>query len=185
MGIEVVSGQKVILTKSLDSVRFTFKMEVKNKFKGLFDMDLFAINIEKNAVVGKENIVYYNNVKDVQKSILYSETYGYELFEKKIDLDIKLLPDTTDKIVIISTLYRNLSQIDKDKEIEFTFSATNKITNTMVFKLKDKISTSEKETLVLGEIYRYKDTWRFNTINNCSDKSLLDVLNNIYNAKIY
>ena len=82
MGIEVVSGQKVILTKSLDSVRFTFKMEVKNKFKGLFDMDLFAINIEKNAVVGKENIVYYNNVKDVQKSILYSETYGYELFEK-------------------------------------------------------------------------------------------------------
>lgn len=95
------------------------------------------------------------------------------------------MPDTTDKIVIISTLYRNLSQIDKDKDIEFTFSATNKITNTMVFKLSDKISISEKETLVLGEIYKYKDTWRFNTINNCSDKSLLDLLNNIYNAKIY
>ena len=42
----------------------------------------------------------------------------------------------------------------------------------MVFKLSDKISISEKETLVLGEIYKYKDTWRFNTINNCSDKSL-------------
>lgn len=48
MGIQVVSGQKVILTESLESAsKFIFKMEIENRFKGTFDMDLFAVNIEK------------------------------------------------------------------------------------------------------------------------------------------
>ena len=187
MTIEVVSGQKVILTKSLDSAsRFTFKMEVKNKFKGLFDIDLFAINVDKNAMINKEDIVYYNNVKDRQKSIIYSETYDYELFEKKINLDVKLLSETTDKVIMISTLYKTLAEIDKDKYIEFTFSARDRTTSSIVVKLSDKISISEKkETLVLGEVYKYKDTWRFNTVNNYSDENLLGVLRNIYNTQIY
>ena len=68
MGIQVVSGQKVILTESLESAsKFIFKMEIENRFKGTFDMDLFAVNIEKNAIANKENIVFYNNVKDIGK----------------------------------------------------------------------------------------------------------------------
>lgn len=186
MGIQVVSGQKVILTKSLDGVnRFTFKMQAENKFRGLFDMDLFAVNVEKNGMINRENIVYYNNVKDIKESILYSETYNYELFEKNIDLDIKLLPDNTDKVVVISTLYNNLSEYDNDKEIEFSFKAVDKTTGLVIFNLSDKILICEKETLVLGEVYKYKDTWRFNTINNYSDVSLLGLLDTIYNAKIY
>lgn len=186
MGIQVVSGQKVILTESIDSFsKFIFKLEVKNKFKGFFDMDLFAVIIEKNAMTDMGNIVYYNNIKDRQKSILYSETYHYELFEKKINLDIKLLPDTTDKLLMISTLYKSPADMDEVKEMEFNFSATNKTTGSTVFELKGKVPVKEKETLVLGEVYKYKDTWRFNTVNNYSDINLLGVLKNIYNAKIY
>ncbi|AUG57518.1 MAG TPA: hypothetical protein DCE02_00385 [Ruminiclostridium sp.] len=186
MGIQVVSGQKVILTESLESAsKFIFKMEIENRFKGTFDMDLFAVNIEKNAIANKENIVFYNNVKDIGKSILYSEVYDYEIFEKKIDLDIRLLPEATDKIVMAATLYRNLHHADKDKETGFTFSAVNKTTGLKIFTLKGSIPANGKETLVLGEVYRYKDTWRFNTVNNYSDENLLGVLNNIYNAKVY
>lgn len=176
--IDLISGQRVTISNNLKIGNISFILTQSDNTNINNDIDLYAFLFDNSNHIYQSKIVFYSNIEEYN-SILYSEDF-INNYQKQISINFSTLPENMSKILIGSTIYKNSEEIITST-INYTLQINNLDSGTIMFNLHDKVYTSEKQSILLGEIYKYKNLWKFKTMNISSNDTLFQAINSIYN----
>lgn len=148
--MELRKGQKIPLNENF----FTLKFERKSS---AVEIDTAAFLQEYGGKVGGDgDFVFYGNTSHNSESVKH---FG----DDSLEIDLSKIPKRIEKISFTATIYdadirkQNFSQIG-DGVFKIKNSQGEEVIN---FPLKN---FSVETAIVLGEIYRYKNSWKFNAV---------------------
>ena len=161
----VQKGQKVALNLSgnFQQINACLGWNIKNPD---CDVDVSAFLLDSNGKVPDDNwFVFYGQKQSPDGSTVLSLTHGAD--REAVSIDFSRLHPSVSKIVFVLTINEaqknnlNFSMID-NAYIRILNSATNE---ELVSFCMDEYY-SNVTSMMIGEIYRYHDTWKFNAIGN-------------------
>ena len=143
--MELNKGQKITLTENFLTVHFE-----RNKTE--IEIDTAAFLQGNNEKVADEDFIFYGNPNHNSGSVIHRADF--------IEIDLTKIPQRIEKISFTATIY------DADTRKQ-NFSQINNATLQILGDDVDDVSTfplknfSVETAIVLGEIYRYKGSWKF------------------------
>lgn len=179
MSISLQKGQKVSLTKEnagLSSVLIGLGWdEVTQAKRGFFapkpaaiDCDASAIMLKGGRFSGKEDLIYFGNLHHMSHSVQHmgdNLTGAGDGDDEQIVVDLKAVPASYDKIVIVVNIYQAVQRHQHFGMIQNAFIriVDGKNNNEICrFDLTDNYQGMT--AMIFGEIYRHDGEWKFNPI---------------------
>ena len=193
MGVNLQKGQKVNLKKSdgqaLSRIRIGLGWDpVKQKKGGLFgsifggsapdiDCDASVIVCKGGRLSGKDDVVYFGNLKHSSGAIVHTGdnlTGEGEGDDEQILVDLTAVPQDYDKLVFVVNIYDCES---RKQDYGMIANAFNRICDERTGEEFCRYNLSESyagmTAMIFGEIYRYNGEWKFNAIGQgTKDKGL-------------
>lgn len=175
MAVSLTKGQKVDLTKgnpSLSRIMVGLGWDT-NKYDGGadFDLDASAFLCGANGKVNTdEDFVFYNNLKHKSGSVEHmgdNLTGEGEGDDEQIKVDLSKVPTNVDKINFTVTIHeadsrhQNFGQVS-NAYIRILDEANNK--EIIRYDLGEDFSI--ETAVVVGELYRHGNEWKFNAIGS-------------------
>ena len=174
--MQLTKGQKVDVTKTNPAVTklilgigWTSPAEV--------DVDTSAFLL---GVTGKvrqdEDFIFYSNPTDSNKAVIYSANgtvIAGHSDRQQIKVDLNKIPQDVDRIAITITIYeakklkQNFGQVSN-----LYIHLVDEVKGTELFFFDLSIGLSIENALVVGELYRNKDQWKFNATGSGFDGGL-------------
>ena len=148
--MELRKGQKISLNENFLTVKF-------ERNAGTVEIDTAAFLQSGNQNVADEDFIFYGNSKHNSGGIIHRE-------DDSLQLNLSKIPAHIDKISFTATIYdaekrkQNFSKISGAKLKIFATSTNEEIATFSPERFN--IETA----IVLGEIYRYKGSWKFNAV---------------------
>ncbi|TCO78717.1 TerD family protein [Marinisporobacter balticus] len=181
----LVKGEKIVIGKRNEGLNhLVLELTYLNPADLLFDIDIFVFMVEENHGVNKKNIIFYNQPRSICKSIVYREDDHGDENKKSVEVNLNQIPQPIKKIVFGCSIYKD-ANVTEAKNIELSFQGIDKMTNMRMFTIHDKINIDQDETVILGDIYQYKDLWKFNTLKYQHEENILRGIKKLYPIKIY
>lgn len=193
MSINLVKGQKIDLTKNNSGLK---KMvvglgwdPVKQGKKGFFglgssapdvDVDASVIMLRNDKLVSKEDLVYFGNKNSRCGGVIHTGdnlTGGGDGDDEQILIDLSKIPQDVNKIIFVTNIYECIKRKQSFGMIENAFIriADDSNKNIAMFNLTEDYNG--KTALIVGELYRHNNEWKFNAIGEgTQDTSLSDML---------
>ena len=193
MGVNLQKGQKVNLKKSdgqaLSRIRIGLGWDpVKQKKGGLFgsifggsapdiDCDASVIVCRGGRLAGKDDVVYFGNLKHSSGAIVHTGdnlTGEGEGDDEQILVDLTAVPQDYDKLVFVVNIYDCES---RKQDFGMIANAFIRICDERTGEEFCRYNLSESyagmTAMIFGEIYRYNGEWKFNAIGQgTKDKGL-------------
>lgn len=193
MGVNLQKGQKVNLKKSdgqaLSRIRIGLGWDpVKQKKGGLFgsifggsapdiDCDASVIVCKGGRLSGKNDVVYFGNLKHSSGAIIHTGdnlTGEGEGDDEQILVDLTAVPQDYDKLVFVVNIYDCES---RKQDFGMIANAFIRICDERTGEEFCRYNLSESyagmTAMIFGEIYRYNGEWKFNAIGQgTKDKGL-------------
>ena len=147
----LIKGQRLDLP--VHSLKFTVDFELENF---ALDIDIVAFLTQANGKVSSDSdCVFYGELRHKSGAVTLNA-------DKSIDIDLEKVPRNVEKIAIAATIY------DADK-LKQDFSMIGRAVLN-IFGMNDELANFPLEkftvetAIILGEIYRYEDKWKFKAI---------------------
>ena len=144
--MQLAKGQKIPLKENSLTIKF-------ERPSSALEIDTAAFLTQSNGkVAGDDDFVFYGNPKHVSGGVV--------LENDALQIDLNKIPRHVEKISLTATIY---DADNRRQNFSMIRGATLKI-----FGLYDEIATFPLENftvetaIVLGEVYRYKGSWKFN-----------------------
>lgn len=193
MGVNLQKGQKVNLKKSdgqaLSRIRIGLGWDpVKQKKGGLFgsifggsapdiDCDASVIVCRGGRLAGKDDVVYFGNLKHPSGAIVHTGdnlTGEGEGDDEQILVDLTAVPADYDKLVFVVNIYDCES---RKQDFGMIANAFIRICDERTGEEFCRYNLSESyagmTAMIFGEIYRHNGEWKFNAIGQgTKDKGL-------------
>ncbi|MGE4213212.1 MAG: TerD family protein [Anaerotignaceae bacterium] len=183
MSISLQKGQKVSLTKENAGLSRVIvglgwdevKQSGGGMLSGLFgskqadvDCDASAILLKDGKFTGKEDIVYFGNLRHKSDTVIHmgdNLTGAGDGDDEQIVVDLANIPSQYDKVIIVVNIY----QADKRKQhfgmIGNAFCRlVDARNNTELLKYNLTENYSGMTAMIFGEIYKHNGEWKFNAI---------------------
>lgn len=160
---KLAKGQKVSCGKNSASGTVVLKWD-SNGYKGDFDLELDVsafVLYQDGKVKNDDDFIFYNNTKSVDGSI---EMLSSERGKAQININFQKIRSDISRIAITLTIYdaekrkQNFSQVSSI--IASLALESKEVANFAVQKMDFKVETA----IVVCEIYKYKDEWKFSAI---------------------
>ena len=189
MGVNLQKGQKVNLKKSdgqaLSRIRIGLGWDpVEQKKGGLFgsifggsapdiDCDASVIVCKGGRLSGKNDIVYFGNLKHSSGAIVHTGdnlTGEGEGDDEVLTIDFTKVPADVDKIAITVTIYeadvrkQNFGQVSNAYVRVARMANAQDMQGTEVLRFDLMEEFSVETALVVCEIYRHNGEWKFNAV---------------------
>ena len=184
MGVNLQKGQKVNLKKSdgqaLSRIRIGLGWDpVKQKKGGLFgsifggsapdiDCDASVIVCKGGRLSGKDDVVYFGNLKHSSGAIVHTGdnlTGEGEGDDEQILVDLTAVPQDYDKLVFVVNIYDCES---RKQDFGMIANAFIRICDERTGEEFCRYNLSESyagmTAMIFGEIYRHNGEWKFNAI---------------------
>lgn len=183
----LVKGEKFMLCRINDALQsFIFELTHAHDPNGHFDVDIFAFMLEENNRVHKDNIIFYNNPSSINGAIQYHELYEQPRNKKKFEMILSQVPSNMENLCFACSIYKKReASIKESGSTSIEFRVFNKTMGNQLFAIKEKLRAPEGEVYILGDVYRYKDTWRFSAVRQEMKDELLEAVKKLYNVVIY
>ncbi|MDR1966622.1 MAG: TerD family protein, partial [Synergistaceae bacterium] len=173
MAINLQKGQRVTLDSSIKTAIVGLGWDT-NKYDGGndFDLDVSCFLLGENGKANKEeDFVFYNNLKGRNGSVTHTgdnRTGAGEGDDEVILIDFTKIPDDIKKIAVCVTIHaaearrQNFGQVSNAfVHVDKTTSASDKTGEPVLrFDLMEEFSI--ETALVVCEIYKHNDGWKFN-----------------------
>ena len=183
MGINLQKGQKIDLTKGNSTIKkLLVGLGWDPTVSGNFDCDASVIVLDNESKL--EETIYFGNKKSKNNSIIHNgdNLTGFgDGDDEVITVDIKNLSAATNKLIFVVNIYKSE---ERNQHFGMVKNAYIRIINEeskeelAKFNLSDDFSG--KTALIVGEIYKYNNEWKFNAIGNgTNDKSIKELASNI------
>lgn len=171
----VQKGQKIDITNNgrISKVKLIIGWDIKDS---RCDVDMSAFMLGDNGkCLGDEWFIFYGQPSSKDNSISYNKnTNGANSYEKAIvNIDFNRVDSRISKLAVVLTIDEALKNKLNFSMLANTYlkivdaSNNNEI---CTFVLNDYYK--EVTSMVLGEVYKHKDTWKFNCIGNGVAKDL-------------
>jgi stress response protein SCP2 len=172
---KVQKGQKIDITNNgrINKVKLIIGWDIKDS---RCDVDMSAFMLGDNGkCLGDEWFIFYGQPSSKDNSISYNKnTNGANSYEKAIvNIDFNRVDSRISKLAVVLTIDEALTNKLNFSMLANTYlkivdaSNNNEI---CTFVLNDYYK--EVTSMVLGEVYKHKDTWKFNCIGNGVAKDL-------------
>ena len=175
MPISLSKGQKVNLTKgnpSLKNIMVGLGWDVNAFDSGAdFDLDASAFLVGKNGkCVSEKDFIFYGNLEHVSGAVKHmgdNLTGGGEGDDEQIFVDLKGIPEYVEKVAFTVTIYdadirrQNFGQVS-NAFIRIVDEATGQ--EIIRYDLTEDFSI--ETAIVVGELYRHNNEWKFNAIGS-------------------
>lgn len=187
MSISLKKGQKVDLTKANPGLK---KVIVglgwdTNKYDGgnNFDLDAAAFLLGQDSKVMSENdFIFYNNLKDISGSIMHlgdNKTGEGDGDDEQISIDLGNVPEGIHKINFTVTIHEAQERVQNFGQVSNAFIRIfNEETNEELIKYDLSEDYSIETAVVVGELYRHGEEWKFNAIGSGFEGGLAALCNN-------
>ncbi len=170
-GLKLQRGQKIKLcdSNSDSKLKFCFGWDIKNPE---CDLDGSAFMLDsRNKVISEDWFIFYGNPKSPDNSLYYKAYDNGDGAE--INIDISGIKANVQKIVMSVTIYeafeRNLN-FGMIKNVYVSISESSKNIEIAHFDITECFSGIT--ALVIGELYRYNNEWKFNAVGSGVRKDL-------------
>ena len=196
MAVNLQKGQKVSLKKS-DGKKLSNLMvglgwdAVTKEEKGGFfsrifggkkdiDCDASVFVCQGGKLVSKEDIVYFGNLEHKSKAIKHmgdNLTGEGDGDDEQIFVNLDKIPAQYDKLVFVVNIYK---AVDRKQHFGMIKNAYIRIIDNDSREELCRFNLSEDYTdmlsMIAGEVYRYKDEWKFNAIGSGTKDTGLSTL---------
>ena len=161
-----MKGQKIPITGS-GKIKIGLGWDVNDS---RCDLDASAFMLDKNnKIVGDEWFIFYGQDTSPDNSVKY-KTFDIGVAcedDAELTIDLNMVSPNVEKILIAITIYEAFANRLNFGMVSNVFARiidadTNKETSRFV---QDECY-SNVTALVLGELYRYKGTWKFNAVGS-------------------
>ncbi|WP_312116313.1 TerD family protein [Brevibacillus reuszeri] len=133
------------------------------------DCDASVIMLDQNGKITKEkNLVYFGNQKSQCGSVIHSGdnlTGDGEGDDEQLNVDLSRVPNDVHKLVFVVNIYDCVSRRQDFGMIGNAYiRVVNASNNQELCKFNLTENYSGKTSLIVGELYRYNDEWKFSAI---------------------
>ncbi len=195
MSISLQKGQKVSLSKDntgLSKVVIGLGWdEVQQGKAGLFskkpkpiDCDASALLLINGKLTGKEDIVYFGNLRHKSGTIQHmgdNLTGAGDGDDEQIIVDLASVPAEYDRIVLVVNIYQAVQRQQHFGMIQNAFiRLVDARNNNEMCKYNLTENYSGMTAMIFGEVYRYNGEWKFNAIGQGTNDPGLGELANRY-----
>lgn len=187
MSISLSKGQRIDLTKTnpgLTKVIVGLGWDT-NKYAGShdFDLDACAFLVNKSSqVVNDEEFVFYNNLKSPNGAVEHTgdnRTGVGDGDDEQIAVDFSLLPDHVEKIGISVTIHDADARGQNFGQVSNAFvRLIDAETNEEVLRYDLGEDFSIETAVVVCELYKHGNDWKFNAIGSGFSGGLADLCRN-------
>lgn len=183
----LVKGQKISICKINDpSQQLVFELVYPRSTNMTYDIDIFAYMIENNGRVNKKNIIFYNNPRIIDGGIIYNEIYESSQIKKSFEINLNKIQSSIETIRLVGSIYCKVrNKLKEPMYVNLQMQATNKTIRSDMFSSLDKVDIVDNQTFVIGDIYKYKDMWKYNAVKQEIHENLMSVMTKVYNTRIY
>jgi len=184
MAVSLVKGQKVSLAKtndnSLTSIMVGLGWDEAKRKRGLFqpkpipiDCDASALLLKNDILEKPEDIVFYGNLRHFSNAVIHcgdNLTGEGDGDDEKLIIDLVNLPLDVNKVVFVVNIYDALKRQQHFGMIQNAFIRicdANKNIELCRYNLSENYEG--RTAMIFGEVYRYKDEWKFNAIGQATN----------------
>ncbi len=175
MAVNLSKGQRVSLDKGMKMALIGLGWDV-NKYDGGadFDLDASAFLLGSNEKVRRdEDFIFYGNLDSTDGSVHHTgdnRTGEGEGDDEVLIIDFSKVPPDISKIAITVTIYeakergQNFGQVSNAYVRVARMANAQDMTGTEVLRFDLMEEFSVETALVVCEIYRHGDEWKFNAV---------------------
>lgn len=184
MAVNLQKGQKVSLKKSdgktLSRLMVGLGWDAAEQKKGFFgrlfgsadsiDCDASVFVCQGGKFVDRDDLVYFGNLKhrsDAIKHMGDNLTGEGEGDDEQIFIDLENLPTRYDKLIFVVNIYH---AVDRKQHFGMIRNAYIRVVDADTREELCRYNLSDDYTdmlsMIAGEVYRYKDEWKFNAIGS-------------------
>ena len=175
MGVNLAKGQRVSLDKNMNMALIGLGWDT-NRYDGGkdFDLDASAFLLNADGKVRKdEDFIFYGNLKSSDGSVRHTGdnlTGEGDGDDEVLIIDFSKVPSDIQKIAITVTIYdaqersQNFGQVSNAYVRVARMANENEMVGTEVLKFDLAEEFSIETALVVCEIYKNGDDWKFNAV---------------------
>lgn len=175
MAVNLAKGQRVSLDKTMTRALVGLGWDV-NRYDGGYDFDLDAAAFllgPNGKVLNDTDFIFYNNLNGRNGAVVHTGdnlTGQGDGDDEVILIDFTRVPKEIEKIAITVTIHdaqvrkQNFGQVSNAYVRVARMESENDLTGETVLRFNLVEEFSVETALVVCEIYRYGDDWKFNAI---------------------
>lgn len=178
MGISLQKGQKVSLTKEkagLNRIVIGLGWDEVERKRGFFapkptaiDCDASALVLQNGKLKGKEDIVYFGNLKHHTGAIMHmgdNLTGAGAGDDEQIIVELSKIPEKYDKIILVVNIYDAYKRKQHFGMIKNAFiRLVDERDGKEVCRYNLSESYDNMTAMVFGEVYHHNGEWKFNAV---------------------
>jgi tellurium resistance protein TerD len=175
MPINLSKGQKVSLTKgnpSLKKIMVGLGWDVNAFDTGAdFDLDASAFLVGANGKCPTEKeFIFYGNLEHPSGSVKHmgdNLTGAGEGDDEEIQIDLGLIPANIDKVAFTVTIYDSEARRQNFGQVSNAYiRIVDEVSGAELLRYDLGEDFSIETAVVVGELYRHNDEWKFNAIGS-------------------
>ena len=184
--INLSKGQKIDLTKTnpgLTNVLVGLGWDT-NRYSGGedFDLDASAFIVDGNGkAFNEKSFIFYNNLQSEEGSVIHTgdnRTGDGDGDDEQLLVKLPLVPSIVQKVVFTVTIHDADQRKQNFGQVSNAFiRIVNEDTNEEIVRYDLGEDFSIETALVVGEIYRHGDEWKFNAIGSGFQGGLASLIN--------
>lgn len=153
-----------------------------------FDLDASVFLVKGTGKVGNESdFIFYNNLEHPTKAIIHmgdNITGSGDGDDELIKVDLSKVPEGYEKIVITVTIFEAEERMQNFGMVSNAYiHMTDEETNEEVLRYDLGEEASMETAVVIGEIYKYNEEWKFKAVGSGYNGGLA-VLCNTYGISV-
>lgn len=184
--INLSKGQKIDLTKTnpgLTNVLVGLGWDT-NRYSGGkdFDLDASAFLLDSNGkAFDEKSFIFYNNLSSEEGSVVHTgdnRTGEGDGDDEQMLIKLPLVPSTVQKVAFTVTIHDADNRSQNFGQVSNAFiRIVNEDTNEEIVRYDLGEDFSIETALVVGEIYRHNNEWKFNAIGSGFQGGLAALIN--------
>lgn len=181
MAISLSKGEKISLTKEapgLNNILVGLGWDT-NRYDGGFDFDLDASVFllgENKKVACDSDLIFFNNKKHSSGSVEHmgdNRTGEGDGDDEVIKIDLSKVPSNIHRIAFTVTIYDALTRKQNFGQVENAYiRIVNPDSNEEIIRYDLGEDFSVENAVVVGELYRHGNEWKFNAIGSGFENNL-------------
>ncbi|MCH5186294.1 MAG: TerD family protein [Oscillospiraceae bacterium] len=175
MSISLTKGQKISLTKEkpgLSKIMAGLGWDVSKYDTGsAFDLDATVFMTGANGkVTSEKDFIFYGNLSHPSGAVIHrgdNLTGEGEGDDEQVDVDLSLVPANIEKISFAVTIYEADKRRQNFGQVSNAFiRIVDAVSGEEILRYDLGEDFSVETSVVVGELYRYNNEWKFNAIGS-------------------
>lgn len=182
MAVKILKGQEIHITKNrpgLKIIKIALGWEMDLEKQLVFDLDSSVVLCcQDGKAIDSKHFVFYNNSKDPAGSVLHlgdSKAGGSE--EEEIIVFLDKIPHLVSRLIFAISIYQGLEKKQSFGQIENSYlKIIDKEADEEMIRFDLSDVSSEDTGLIVGELYKEEEEWKFRTSGLGFVKGLEDII---------